>query len=249
MMAAMLEQAKLEQAKHPEMTLEQLLWLKMHSVPALQAQAKVALADHALGSMLAAPPQVPSQPQVQATEAPTESSFAVLRFGRPAEEIRRELRQVGLPWFLRRLGATGRFDDRGDISIDVVVQGKSPGRYIERLVPIDADRSKLFVAFVPADAALLRNLVASIKTVYDPVSLMRVAMMEHTRSSLAGESFNLRVLDGPPKTSGGSFLERLNSLGMCPPPQTDDFPLCDRDRDAAKIRHATRAKAGSAGRL
>jgi hypothetical protein len=248
------DQATLDQAKHPETTLEQALKLAMQTGTFAQAQAKLALAEReynqAMLAMLADQHQIPAQPQASATVAPSEKPFTVLRFGRPAEEIRRQLPLVGLPWFLKRLGATGAYvDDGGEFSIEVVVQGKKIGRYVERLVPIDADRSKLFVDFVPADAALLADLVASLETAYDPPTLMRVVMFEHTRSAIAGESFNLRVLDGAPSSSGGTFLEKLRNLGMCPPPQTDDFPLCDRDRDAANIRHATGAKAAPAGGL
>jgi hypothetical protein len=244
-------QAKLDQAKHPGMTLEQALKLAMQAGPVVLAQAKVALAEREYEqATLAAQPQIPAQPQVQTTEPPEETPFTVLRFGRPAEEIRRQLPLVGLPWFLRRAGATGAFaDSGGKLSIEVVVQGKKIGRYVEWLAPIDADRSKLIITFVPADAALLGDLVASLNTAFDPPTLMPLVMMEHTRSALADEPFNLRVLEGAPNGSGGSFLEKLHSLGMCPPPQTDDFPLCDRDRYAANIRHATGAKAAPAGGL
>jgi hypothetical protein len=245
------DQAKLDQAKHPGMTLEQALKLAMQAGPVVLAQAKVALAEREYEqATLAAQPQIPAQPQVQATEPPEETPFTVLRFGRPAEEIRRQLPLVGLPWFLRRAGATGAFaDSGGKLSIEVVVQGRKLGRYVEWLAPIDADRSKLIITFVPADAALLGDLVASLNTAFDPPTLMRVVMMEHTRSTLADEPFNLGVLDGAPNSPAGSFLEKVHNLGMCPSPQTDDFPLCDRDRYAANIRHATGAKAAPAGGL
>ena len=55
------------------------------------------------------------------------------------------------------------------------------GHFAERLVAIDTDRSKLLVAFAPADPALLRQIVAGIDTKYDPASLMRVVMIEHAR--------------------------------------------------------------------
>jgi hypothetical protein len=254
LLKATLDQAKLDQAKHPWMSLEQLLMLAKQASPFAQAQAKLALAEReynqATLAMLADQYQIPAQPQASATVAPSEKPFTVLRFGRPVEDIRRQLPLVGLPWFLKRLGATGAFvDDDDEFSIEVVVQGKKIGRYVERLVPIDADRSKLFVDFVPADAALLADLVASLETAYDPPTLMRVVMMEHTRSAIAGESFDLRVLDGDPNSSGGTFLEKLRNLGMCPPPKTDDFPLCDRDRYAADIRHANGAKAAPGGGL
>lgn len=248
---AMLDQAKRDQTKHPETTLDQILGLAMQAGPFVQAQAKVVLAEREYELERRADlPQIPAQPQGQAKVAPAEKPFTVLRLGRPAEEIRRQLPLVGLPSFLKRLGASGAFvDDGGDLSIEIVVQGKMIGRYVERLVPIDADRSKLFVDFVPADAALLADLLASLETAYDPPTLMRVVMMEHTRSTLAGESFNLRVLDGAPNSSGGTFDEKLNDLGMCPPPQTDHFPLCDRDRYAANIRRAPHEEAAPAGGL
>lgn len=232
----LLDQAKQEQAKNPGVSLEQALRVLLQTGPAALAQAKVAQADRELSQAMRL---IPPQPQVQAMSAPTETPFTVLRLGRPAEEVRRILRPIGLPWFLRRLGATGAFDDSGgQISIEVAVQGRKVGRYVERLVPIDADRSKLLVDFVPADAILLGHLVASLKTVHDPVTLMRAVMFEHTRSSVAGEDFNPSVLVAPPNTSGASFLEKVNAIGTCPAPQTDNFPLCERDQQAANIRHA-----------
>jgi hypothetical protein len=80
--------------------------------------------------------------------ATTEAQFDVVRFGAPAEEIRGQLRQLGLPWFLRKQGASGQFDWDGDsnATLRVIWHGQSVGRFVERLVAIDADRSKLLVA-------------------------------------------------------------------------------------------------------
>ena len=87
--------------------------------------------------------------------ATTEAQFGVVRFGAPAEEIRGQLGLLGLPWFLRKQGASGQFDWDGDgnATLRVIWRGQSVGRFVERLVTIDADRSKLLVAFAPGDPA------------------------------------------------------------------------------------------------
>ena len=116
------------------------------------------------------------------------------------------------------------------------------GRYVERLVAIDADRSKLLVAFVPGDQALLRQLVAGVDTKYDPVSLVRVVMIEHARSSIEGDSFDLSVLEKSP-----GFLTLFLRSAHRDEPRTDDFPLPRRDQEAANLRRAYREEAKRAG--
>jgi hypothetical protein len=176
--------------------------------------------------------------------ATAEEQFGVVRFGAPAEEIRGQLRQLGLPWFLRRLGASGQFDwgDDSNATLGVIWRGEPVGRFVERLVAIDADRSKLLVAFAPADPALLRQLVAGIDTKYDPVSLMRVVMIEHARSSIEGDSFDVSVLEKNP-----GFLTLLFRGARGGEPRTDDFPLSSRDQAAANLRRAYREEAKRAG--
>ena len=176
--------------------------------------------------------------------ATTEAQFGVVRFGAPAEEIRGQLRQLGLPWFLRKQGASGQFDWDGDsdATLSVIWRGQSVGRFVERLVAIDADRSKLLVAFTPADPALLRQLVAGIDTKYDPVSLMRVVMIEHARSRIEGDTFDVGVLEKNP-----GFLARLLRDVRGDERRTDDFPLSDRDQAAANLRRAYREEAERAG--
>jgi len=176
--------------------------------------------------------------------ATTEAPFGVVRFGAPAEEIRGQLRQLGLPWFLRRQGASGQFAWQVDsnATLEVIWRGQSVGRFVERLVVIDTDRSKLLVAFVPADPALLRQLVAGIETKYDPASLMRVVMIEHARSSIEGDSFDLSILEKNP-----GFLTRFLRGARGDERRTDDFPLSDRDREAANLRRAYREEARRAG--
>ena len=68
--------------------------------------------------------------------AATQAQFGVVRFGAPAEEIRGQLRQLGLPWFLRKQGASGQFDWDGDsnATLRVIWRGQSVGRFVQRLV-------------------------------------------------------------------------------------------------------------------
>jgi hypothetical protein len=176
--------------------------------------------------------------------ATTEAQFGVVRFGAPAEEIRGQLRQLGLPWFLRRQGASGQLDWDGDgnATLRVIWRGQSAGRFVQRLVAIDADRSKLLVAFEPGDPALLRQLVADVDTKYDPVSLMRVVMIEHARSSIEGDSFDVSILEKSP-----GFLALVIRGARRVEPRTDDFPLSSRDQAAANLRRAYREEAKRAG--
>jgi hypothetical protein len=176
--------------------------------------------------------------------ATTEAQFGVVRFGTPAEEIRAQLRLLGLPWFLRKQGASGQFDWDGDsnATLGVIWRGQSVGRFVEQLVAIDADRSKLLVAFAPDDPGLLRQLAAGIDTKYDPVSLMRVVMIEHARSGIEGDSFDVGVLEKNP-----GFLALVFRAASRVEPRTDDFPLSDRDQAAANLRRAYREEAKRAG--
>jgi hypothetical protein len=176
--------------------------------------------------------------------ATTEAQFGVVRFGAPTEEIRGQLRQLGLPWFLRRQGASGQFDWDGDgnATLRVTWRGQSVGRFVERLVAIDADRSKLLIAFAPDDPALLRQLVAGVDTKYDPASLLRVVMIEHARSGIEGDSFDVGVLEKSP-----GFLALVIKGARGGAPQTDDFPLSSRDQEAANLRRAYREEAKRAG--
>ena len=176
-------------------------------------------------------------PTAAGQAATTEAQFGVVRFGAPAEEIRGQLRLLGLPWFLRKQGASGQFDWGGDrnATLRVIWRDQPVGHFVERLVAIDADRSKLFVAFAPADPALLRQLVAGIDTKYDPVSLMRVVMIEHARSSIEDDSFDLSVLEKNP-----GFFTLLIRGARRAEPRTDDFPLSSRDQAAANLRRAYR---------
>ena len=176
--------------------------------------------------------------------ATTEAQFDVVRFGAPAEEIRGQLHLLGLPWFLRKQGASGQFDWEGDgnATLGVIWRDQPVGRFVERLVAIDADRSKLLVAFAPADPALLRELVAGIDTKHDPASLMRVVMIEHARSSIEGDSFDVSVLEKSP-----GFLAQVFRGVRRVEPRTDDFPLSSRDQAAANLRRAYREEAKRAG--
>ena len=52
-------------------------------------------------------------------------------------------------------GKLNDWDGDGNAMLRVIWRDQSVGRFVHRLVAIDADRSKLLVAFVPADPALL----------------------------------------------------------------------------------------------
>jgi len=73
--------------------------------------------------------------------ATTEAQFGVVRFGAPAEEIRGQLRQLGLPWFLRKQGASGQFDWDGDsnATLRVIWRGQSVGRFANSWRPATAN--------------------------------------------------------------------------------------------------------------
>jgi hypothetical protein len=191
-----------------------------------------------------APDRARDAAQIAGQATTTEAQFGVVRFGAPAEEIRAQLHLLGLPWFLRRQGASGQFDWDGDsnATLGVIWRGQSVGRFVEQLVVIDVDRSKLLVAFAPGDPALLHQLVAGVDTKYDPVSLMRVVMIEHARSSIEGDSFDVSVLENSP-----GFLTLVFRGVRRVEPRTDDFPLSSRDQAAANLRRAYREEAKRAG--
>jgi len=84
--------------------------------------------------------------------------------------------------------------------------------------------------------------VAAGDSKYDPVSLMRVVMIEHARSSIEGDSFDVSVLEKSP-----GFLAQVFRGVRRVEPRTDDFPLSSRDQAAANLRRAYREEAKRAG--
>jgi hypothetical protein len=173
--------------------------------------------------------------------------FELQRFGRPADELRDRLPGIGIPWFLRRAGVLGQVDlrDPAQVVITLAWGGKIVGRYIERTQPIDADRTRLYVAFEANDMALVRRLAAPIDTTLDPPSLLRVTMAEHVRASIDGDGFRLSVLkpDAPRYKLDALF----GALTPQPSRDTDNFALGDADREDAAIRQAYRDEAKRAG--
>jgi hypothetical protein len=173
--------------------------------------------------------------------------FDLVRFSKPVEEVRDMLPTIGIPWFLRRAGVKGLIDtsDPVQMIMTLVLEGQIVGRYIERVEPIDPDRSRLYVAWAPADMTLVQRLAAPIDTSLDPASLMRVTLAEHIRSSLDGGGFQLGVLK--PGALRSILSGGFGGTVAHPRRVTDDFPLEAADKEAAAIRRAYRAEAERAG--
>ena len=75
---------------------------------------------------------------------------------------------------------------------------------------------------------------------------MRVTMIEHARSSLDGDGFDLGVVGGGANPLVSLIGRFLRHIGPCPPPPTDDFALCGPDQEAANIRRAYREEGAHA---
>jgi hypothetical protein len=174
------------------------------------------------------------------------TAFQLLRFGRASDELLDELPEIGIPWFLRRAGVTGAIDasDPDQLVITLTLDGKTFGRYIERVQPIDADRTRLYLAFEPTDMEIVRRLAAPVDTTLDPVSLLRVTGAEQIRSSLDYDEFRVSVLK--PDTPGFMVDAALGAIRQ-QPRNTDSFPLDDREMDRAAIRRAYHDEAVRAG--
>jgi hypothetical protein len=192
----------------------------------------------------------PQQP-VKLALAPTEKGapaalFDVARFGKSADEVLDGMRAAGLPWFLRRAGVRGAWDTRhpGQMTLALTWNGKTIGRYIERVEPIDADRTRAYFAFEPADMALVQRLAAPVDTTLDPPGLLRAIEAEHVRASLYGDGFRLSVL------KPGAPLNLLSAFtsGVWPEPKrdADQFPLSHAEEEEASVRQAYRREAEAA---
>jgi hypothetical protein len=173
--------------------------------------------------------------------------FDLVRFGRPADEVVESLRQAGIPWFLRRAGVTDQMDAShpGQLVITLVWNSRVVGRYIERVEPIDADRTRVYIAFEPGDMALVRRLAAPVDTTLDPQSLLRVTLAEHVRASIDGDGFRLRVLK--PGAPGNQLSAIFGALAHETRRDSDDFPLDEAEQEDATIRHAYRDEAEGGG--
>ena len=175
------------------------------------------------------------------------AAFQLMRFGRPPDELLDDLPEIGIPWFLRRAGVTGEIDagDPGQLVITLTLEGKTVGRYIERVQPIDEDRSRLYIAFEPTDMELVRRLAAPIDTALDPLSLLRVTAAEHIRSSLDYDEFQVSVLK--PDSPGFMLDAMFKGMRQQPNRDTDSFPLQSGEMDRAAIRRAYHDEAVRAG--
>lgn len=181
--------------------------------------------------------------------AAADGEATIVRFPQPMEDVHSDLRQIGLPWFLRRQGATAKVETRDDatIAIEVNYRGAPVGTYVEHLIALDAGRSKLLVAFVPKDMQPVDQFAAPITTKLDPVSLMRVVMAEHIRSNLNGGGFDMNVLTDTPGSRISVFRKAFADSGKCQNPQTDDFRPCSSEGEDANIRRAYRNEAARGG--
>jgi hypothetical protein len=163
-----------------------------------------------------------------------------LRLGRPMAELYPELRQIGLPWFLRRAGSKAAIsgDGASELAFDVELSGHKLGRYVERLERLDDDRTKIWISFEVSDAQAVASLAAPVKSRFSPADLLRTILKEHIRSELSGDGFDLSVLENTHAPLVSLFSRLISHARPCPPPRTDDFPLCGEDATAAKVRRA-----------
>lgn len=173
--------------------------------------------------------------------------FDLLRFAKPSHEILEGLPTIGIPWFMRRAGVAGQASasDPSQLVITLAWDGKIVGRYIERVQPIDADRTRLYLAFEPADMALVRRLAAPIDSTLDPLSLLRVTLAEHIRSSMDGDGFRLSVLE--PDAPRSKLTAIAGALRAESRRDSDIFPLSGPDSEEAAVRQAYRDEAERAG--
>jgi hypothetical protein len=187
----------------------------------------------------------PARPRLAEPGAPRQESLAaqapvfdLLRFGTPSDEILDDLPAIGIPWFMRDAGVTTRvwLSDPGKLVTTLIWKGEVVGRYIERVQLIDADRTRLYLSFEPVDMALVSLLAAPIHSKFDPVSLLRVTLTEHVRSSMAGDSFRSSVLEpGPGRNRLDAVASALRNQQRL---DSDNFPLTGDEIEAAGIRRA-----------
>jgi hypothetical protein len=197
---------------------------------------------------------VPRGPQQPVTLALTQDGkdapsamFDVVRLGKAADEVLEGMRAAGLPYYLRRAGVTGDWDTShpGQLIMTLRWDGKRVGRYIDRVEPIDADRTRAYFGFEPGDMALVQRLAARVDTTLDPQGLMRAIEAEHVRASLYDDGFRPGMLKpGAPRNLLSAFTS-----GVAPEPtrDTDHFPLDYAEQEEANIRQAYRREAESAG--
>ena len=162
--------------------------------------------------------------------------FDLLRFGTSSDEVLDDLPAIGIPWFMRAAGVTAQagVSDPGQLVTTLIWNGKNVGRFIERVEPIDEDRTRLWLAFEPDEMALARRLASPIDSKLDPVTLLRVTMTEHVRSSMAGDSFRSGVLQ--PVSPRNRLDAAASALRGEQRLDTDSFPLRRRPTITASRR-------------
>jgi hypothetical protein len=175
-------------------------------------------------------------------------SVETVRLCMSEEDLLGDLPRLGIPWFLRRQGATARFESRGEteIAIEVSYQGKTAGDYVERLTALDTERTRIQIEFVPKDMDLLTQLAKPIDTSLDPASLMRVVMAEHVRSNMTGAPFDFNVLSEKSVPSVSTFGKAFVAIANGPRQNGDDI-VCPNASHNANIRRAYREEAQKAG--
>lgn len=177
------------------------------------------------------------------------ATFDVVRFGMAADEVLAGMRAAGLPWYLRGAGVSGVWETShpGLLVMTLTLDGKSVGRYIERVEPIDPDRTRAYFGFEPGDPALVRRLAAPVDTTLDPEGLMRAIEAEHVRASLYGDGFRLSVLTpDAPVNLLSSFTSGVRAE---PRRDRDDFELDQAEEGEARVREAYRREAEAAPKL
>ncbi len=193
------------------------------------------------------PPPPVRLPLPQDGKGAPSTMFDVVRFGKASDEVLEGMHAAALPWFLRRAGVKGEWDTShaGQLVMALSWNGQHVGRYIERVEPIDADRTRAYFGFEPDDMALVQRLVAPVATTLDPQGVLRAIEAEHVRASLYGDGFRLSVLrPGAPLNLLSAFTS-----GVTPEPtrETDHFALDYAEEEEANIRQAYRTEAKTAG--
>ena len=198
--------------------------------------------EPAADPVAAAPPETPPA-------KPRNDGVETVRLCMSADDLRADLTRVNIPWFPRRQGVVGKFQNRNetDVAIDVIFKGQSAGTYVERITALDEGRTMLEVGFVPGDVGVLAGLVKPIQTDRDPADLMRVVMAEHTRSALTLNRFDFGVLTKASDTSvkgrlGKAFIDAARGDNRNGGPMS-----CPEERHEANVRRAYREEAQKAG--
>ena len=189
----------------------------------------------------------PAQPAQLAPESDGAPNFDIIRFAKPREEIEDQWVQIGIPWLLRNEGVAAQPAPAPphQLVIDLIWQNQKLGRIIEKTESITPNFTRLLLAFVPDNIALVQRLAAPIDTSLSPLGLMQATLDEHLRASLDDDEFDLNILK---PGSFAALLPRFLGAGNdTRHPARDDAPLEAIDPAAAAIENAYRAEAAQAG--